>query len=114
MRLSTDFWVSAYLRQSEIAGDFSALVRRGAGQGGSVYIVINRLDGTSDLYAPAPQIYFENKGDERLFYCALEKTGTEEVNERIEKEVRFDRDLWVVERENRTGQHDLSVIDLSD
>lgn len=109
MRLSSDFWVSAYLRQCQIAGDFAGLVRRGASQGGAIFVKINRLDGTADLFGPAIQALVSFETDERLFSCLLESASEEKIEERIEKEMRFDNDLWLVERESRVGCHDLLI-----
>lgn len=112
MRLSTEFWVSAYLRQCAIAGDFAALTRKGASHGGAVFVVVNRLDGTFDLYAPAPQSLIGGDEDDaggRIFLPVLSCVAEDEIARRLEKETRFDGDLWVVERENRAGRHDLDV-----
>lgn len=103
--------MSAYMRQSQIAGDFAGLLRKGAARGGAVFIIVNRLDGTADLYTPAPQSMIEGNGDERIFYLAMAAAAAEDVSLKIEKETRFDSDLWVVERESRTAQHDLIVVD---
>jgi hypothetical protein len=59
MRLKTAIWVAAYLRRCEIEGVFGVLRRRGAEEAGAVFVRINRLDGTSDLFGPAPQSAFE-------------------------------------------------------
>lgn len=111
MRLSTQFWVDAYLRSSQMSGDFAALIRKGAERGGAVFVIINRLDGTADLYAPAPQALLEDNSDDRIFTLAMEAASEEEIKLKIEKEERFDRDLWVIERESRAGQHDLVLGD---
>ena len=112
MRLSSEFWVSAYVRQCQTSGDFAALSKRGASHGGAVFIVINRLDGTNDLYGPAPQSLLDDEHDvnERVFYKLLSVATQEDLEAHIIKEQRFDPDLWVVERESRTGEHGLSVV----
>ncbi|MEO1066049.1 MAG: DUF1491 family protein [Pseudomonadota bacterium] len=109
MRLSSDFWVSAYLRRCQTDGDFAALTRRGASQGGAIFIIVNRLDGTADLYGPAPQALLD--GDERAFH-ALVSAGEEDlIRQRLEKEARFDPDLWIIERESTAGRHDLTLVE---
>ena len=112
MRLSSEFWVSAYVRQCQAEGDFAVLSKRGASHGGAVFVVINRLDGTNDLYGPAPQALLDESHDanERVFYALLSAGSQEELELQISKEQRFDPDLWVVERENRTGEHGLIVV----
>lgn len=107
MRLSTEFWVSAYLRQCQLDGDFAGLLRKGASQGGAVCVIVNRLDGTADFYAPAPQALLEDQGDERVFYCLLEAVSEDAIHKQVEKETRFDGDLWLIERESRSAKHGL-------
>lgn len=112
MRLSSEFWVSAYVRQCQTDGDFAALSKRGTSHGGAVFIVINRLDGTNDLYGPAPQSLLDEKHDvnERVFYALQSSVSQEDLELQLSKEKRFDPDLWIVERESRTGEHGLTVV----
>ena len=112
MRLSSEFWVSAYMRQCQTHGDFAALSKRGASHGGAVFIVINRLDGTNDLYGPAPQSLLDEEHDvnDRVFYKLLSAATQEDLEAQLSKEQRFDPDLWVLERESRTGEHGLNVV----
>ena len=43
MRLTSDFFVSAYIRRCGIEGAFAALRRRGGAEAGAIFIVIDRL-----------------------------------------------------------------------
>jgi len=114
MRLSSEFWVSAYLRQSEREGDFAGLIRKGAARGGAIFVIVNRrLDGLVDLYAPAPQSMLRDDTGERLFYRMLEGVDEKKVAAAIEKELRFDSDLWVIERESRSACHNLPLVDVT-
>ncbi|MEP1442991.1 MAG: DUF1491 family protein [Hyphomicrobiales bacterium] len=112
MRLSSEFWVSAYIRQCQSDGDFAALSKRGVSHGGAVFVLINRLDGTNDLYGPAPQSLLDGSHDvnERVFYKLISQGSQEDLDTQLGKEQRFDTDLWVVERESRTGEHGLMVV----
>ena len=56
MRLTSDMWVAAYVRRCNVEGVFAAVRRRGAKEAGAIFIKVTRLDGTADLYGPAPQI----------------------------------------------------------
>lgn len=112
MRLSSEFWISAFIRQAEHDGDFCGLVCRGASHGGSVLVVVNRLNGIFDVYAAAPQAFVADDRDDRVFHLLLAGVDQEAVNLQIEKERRFDSDLWIVERESRDGRHGLSVIEI--
>ncbi len=103
MRLSSEFWVKGYVRSCNSEGAAAFVVRRGDEHGGSVFIRINRLDGTSELYGPAAAGMAETAIDRR--WC-LRKNGPDvEVDEMISREIGYDSDLWVVEVEDRNGRH---------
>ena len=55
MRLKSAIWVAAYMRRCHVEGAFAVLRRRGAEEAGAIFIKVDRLDGTADLYGPAPQ-----------------------------------------------------------
>ncbi len=110
MRLTSELWVKAYLRQCQVEGDFAALIKRGAEKGGAIFIIVNYLDGTSDLYGPAPQIYIKQEYDDRAFDCILEHQDVFQIDEKLEREKKFDPDLWIVERENNQGTHGLDYV----
>jgi hypothetical protein len=100
MRVTSDLWVSALLRRVQSAGGFGAVLRRGAAEAGAIFIVSRSRLGEVSLYGPAPQIaYEEGRPEERRFFELLGQTGDETVNARIDRETRFDPDLWVIEIE---------------
>jgi hypothetical protein len=109
MRLKSGIWVAAYLRRCNIEGAFAAVRRRGADEAGAVFIVINRLDGTATLYAPAPQSAFDQAQPAgRIFTAALggaKSVPEADVEARLAREIRFDPDVWIVEVEERAGRH---------
>ena len=110
MRLRSDFWVSAHLRRLGIEGIPAVQRRRGSPEAGAVFVKVDRLDGTADLYGPAPQALFEaeDSGDRR--FTALITGGTPlDVEERLTKEIRFDSDLWIIEIDDRQGRHFLEL-----
>ena len=81
------------------------LRRRGAAEAGAVFVKVDRLDGTADLYGPAPQSLVDDEsGGERLFTRLLEAAPNPDVEEKIRREIRFDPDLWLVEIEDRAGR----------
>jgi hypothetical protein len=72
-------------------------VRPGADEAGAILLTVDRLDGTVDLYVPAPQSSFTNPGDtDRLFTRLRERAVPAEIAALIAREVRFDPDVWVV------------------
>jgi hypothetical protein len=109
MRLKSAIWVAAYLRRCQSVGIFGAVRRRGAEEAGAVFVKLALLDGNAMLYAPAPQTaYDESRPVERIFSPASVQPEAS-VEERLQKEIRFDPDVWIVEIEDRAGRHFLDL-----
>lgn len=103
MRLKSGIWVQAFLRRNEISGRYGAVIRRGADEAGTVFVVISHLDGTHHLLGPPPGASINAEG-ERQWIAELEPPAdSQAVNDFIAKRARFDPDIWVVEVEDRTG-----------
>ena len=89
MRLKSAIWVAAYLRRCNIEGAFAAVRRRGAEEAGAIFIKLNRLDGTAELFGPAPQSAFEDAhpADRAFSRCLKEQPLPEaKIEERIVRE----------------------------
>lgn len=104
MRLTSDFVVSALIRQAGTEGVPAVLRRRGASEAGTIFVKVDRLDGSADLYGPAPQSMISEEDGERLFLRLLAGVSPLEVEEKMAKEIRFDPDLWLVEIDARDGR----------
>src|SRR2546423_2550008 len=108
MRLKSSIWIAAYLRRCQIEGAAAVLRRRGAEEAGAIFITVSRLDGTAELYGPAPQSVFdEARPSDRAFSPALKDLPLPEaeVESYLGRQVRFDPDLWIVEVEDRAGRY---------
>lgn len=113
MRLKSAIWVSAYLRRCQVEGAFAAVRRRGAEEAGAVFVKVNRLDGTAELYGPAPQTAFDDAHpSDRAFARCLKGDAPREaeVEAYLVREIRFDPDVWIVEVEDRGGRHFLDHV----
>ncbi len=112
LRLRTDFWVAALRRRAESAGAYVSIARIGAAEAGTIFVLVNRRDGAFDLYGPAPQSVFEEErpGD-RLFSQIATRAAEQETQARIEREVKFDPDLWLVEIEDGDGRSFVEVVE---
>lgn len=114
MRLKSGIWVAAYMRRCHIEGAFAAVRRHGADEAGAVFIKINRLDGSGVLYGPAPQSAFdEAQPSDRMFTAVLGRdapAAEADIEARMQREMRFDPDLWLVEVEDREGRSFLENI----
>lgn len=113
MRLKSALWVAAYLRRCQVEGAFAVVRRRGAEEAGAVFVRISRLDGTSDLFGPAPQSALDtSRGADRSFTASLAPQPAPDatVEAKLEREMKFDPDLWIVEVENSTGRNFLDIV----
>jgi hypothetical protein len=115
MRLKAALWVAAYLRRCQVEGVSAVVRRRGAEEAGAVFVRINRLDGTSDLFGPAPQSELDEElRTDRAFSASLAVQPQPAADAAIEaylaRELRFDSDIWIVEVEDRTGRNFLDVV----
>jgi hypothetical protein len=113
MRLKSALWVAAYLRRCQVEGAFAVVRRRGAEDAGAVFVRVSRLDGTSDLFGPAPQSAFDAApGAARAFTpCLAAQTAPDaDVEAYLARQVKFDPDVWIVEVEDRAGRNFLDVV----
>jgi hypothetical protein len=113
IRLKTALWVAAYLRRCHVEGIFAVVRRRGAEDAGAVFVRVSRLDGTSDLFGPAPQSAFDAvPGAARAFTpCLAAQTVPDaDVEAYLARQVKFDPDVWIVEVEDRAGRNFLDVV----
>jgi hypothetical protein len=104
MLLSTDIWVAALIRRAELAGAFAVVARKGDARAGSVLVkTFNPVDKTTHLYSEA------TRGDgERVWMMPSLSEQESELDRYIERALRIDPDLWVVEIEDRDGRHFLT------
>lgn len=98
-RLTTSFWVHAYLvrlRQEHIP---AYVVAHGDDTAGAVLVKLATLDGKAQAF----QRSFDLMSGERVWVMLAE--GAEaDVDEAVAKQRSFDPDLWVIEVEDRQGR----------
>ncbi|HEX5778383.1 MAG TPA: DUF1491 family protein [Xanthobacteraceae bacterium] len=111
MRLKSAIWVSAYIRRCHLEGAFAVVRRRGAEEAGAIFVKVSKLDGTAALFAPAPQSEFDEArpGDRRFAPVVPGFVADADIEKRLERELKFDPDFWIVEVEDRAGRHFLDV-----
>ena len=104
MILSTDIWVGALIRRAEMAGAFAMVVRKGDPRAGAVLIkAVDRRKGQVRLYAEATR-----SDGERIWMRPARAQNESELDGYVERAVRVDPDLWVVEIEDAEGRHFLT------
>lgn len=95
-------WVSALLRRATGAGAFATIVHRGDEQRGDVLVKVAHARGEARLYGPA----FNPEGPTEFERLAPEDEAG--VDALVAKRLKADRDLWVIEIEDREGRHFLT------
>lgn len=100
MRLTSDMFVSALLRRVSASGGFGAVIRRGNREAGAIFIMSRDRFGETSLLGPALQAtYAETKPQERQFSEVMRSSDPDEITGKIDREVRFDSDIWAIEIE---------------
>ena len=90
----------ALIRRAEVAGASAFIVRKGAEEAGAVILTLSRLDDTCLLLNQA-----RNGKGELVWARPLGDWGDEaKARTWLDKQVRFDPDLWIVEIEDREGR----------
>jgi hypothetical protein len=107
-RLTTDFWVAAYLNRLRLSDIPAFVVAKGDPTAGAVLVKQNTLDGRSRVF----QRSFDLMTGERA-WITLTEGDEAEVDAAIARQRGFDRDLWVIEVEDRDGRHLLDEPGLS-
>lgn len=111
MRLKSHIFVSALTRRVFSMGDFAAVEHKGAEEAGAVFVRQRFRDGLETLYAPAPQNFFGEDELGRKFERRLDRADPDAVRAAMEREIRFDPDLWLVEIERDEIGDLLTVVD---
>lgn len=104
MLLSTDVWVGALIRRAELEGAFATVVRKGDARAGQVILkAYDTSTRTARLYTEAV-----GQDGEPLWIQPVVSDRESELDDYLERQRRYDPDLWVVEIEDRQGRHFLT------
>lgn len=107
-RLTSRFWVDAYLARLRMFDIPAFVVAHGDDTGGAVLVKLSTLDGKAVLY----QRSFDMILDSRV-WAELASGPEADVDAAITRQRGFDPDLWVIEVEDRAGRHLLDQEGLS-
>jgi hypothetical protein len=106
-RLTSDFWVQAYLRRLSLADIPAFVTSKGDATAGAVLVKQAPLDGTARLFQRSYDL------DGNRVWVTLAEGEERGVDEAITRQRSFDPDLWVIEVEDRYGRHLLDEDGLS-
>ncbi|MGJ8626007.1 MAG: DUF1491 family protein [Sulfitobacter sp.] len=99
-RLTARFWVDAYLARLRFQDIPAFVVAHGDDTGGAVLVKLNTLDGQAVLFQRSFDVM---TGDRR--WIELAKGAEADVDDAVTRQRGYDRDLWVIEVEDRAGRH---------
>lgn len=103
MRLKSAIWVSAFLRRWQVQGHYGAVIRKGAEEAGAIFVIINHLDGGLHLFGPAPGASHDESGERRWIDEAGGRADQAAIDAILQRRLKADPDVWVVEIEDRDG-----------
>ena len=99
-RLAARVWIDAYLRRLLLANIPAYITHKGDPNAGVVMVKLATLDGQAKLFQKS---YDLSSGDR--VWVVLKEGEEAEVDAAVARQREFDRDLWVIEVEDRKGRH---------
>lgn len=99
-RLTTDMWVSAYLARLRLAAIPGYVVARGDAHAGAVIVKLATLDGQATAF----QRSFDLASDARV-WVILAQGAEADVDALLARQRARDRDLWLIDVEDRAGRN---------
>lgn len=101
-RLPSKLWIEALVRRAQLAGAGAFIVQHGDDDRGDVLIKVARLNGTAAAYVPCTNL----DGVRVFLNLEMQGVGPDEasIDEYVRRAKERDRDLWIVEIEDREGR----------
>ena len=106
----SDLWAAAFVRRHNDIGHICVVSRKGDPIAGQIFIEIDHLNGTVTLLTPAPSSARAEGDQDRLFVKRFDHGDPAAVRARIEREVDFDPDLWVLSLEMRGDDAGVTLV----
>ena len=97
-RLTSSFWVQAYIKKLNLLGVPAFVVSHGDDTAGAIIVKVNKLNGDAVLFERSFSL------DKNLNQWSKFESGDEkELDELLSRQLSRDRDLWIVEIESQEG-----------
>ena len=100
-RLPAHLEVSAFVRRTQAAGGFAAVLKKGEVEAGTILVVLTEGGANSRVYDRMPQL-----DGSRKWHCAKRQTSDNpaEFSEYLSRRGQQDADLWIVELDITNGE----------
>jgi len=99
-RLAAHIWVGAYLARLRVYDIPAFVVAKGDTDAGAVLVKLNTLDGQAELF----ERRFDLMTGKRVWDSIHKGTETD-IDAALQGQRASDPDLWIIEVEDRAGQH---------
>jgi|TARA_B100001057_G_C22799998_1_gene931149 hypothetical protein len=97
-RLTSSFWVQAYIKRLNLLGVPAFVVSHGDDKAGAIIIKVNKLNGDAILFERSFSL------EKDINQWSKSQSGDEkELDELLSRQLSRDNDLWIVEIESRQG-----------
>ena len=97
-RLTSSFWVQAYIKRLNLLGVPAFVVSHGDDKAGAIIIKVNKLNGDVILFERSFSL------EKDINQWSKSQSGDEkELDELLSRQLSRDNDLWIVEIESRQG-----------
>ncbi|MCI4662152.1 MAG: DUF1491 family protein [Neomegalonema sp.] len=106
-RLTASLWISAHIRRCEIAGANASVTRRGDEQSGQILLCL-RSAGEHPWMSLGRVLQRATLGDGAAGWTWLigpQPQEWETVTAKLDRQIAFDPDLWVLEIDDPQGRH---------
>jgi len=101
-RVKAELWIKAHIRKCNAQAIPATVVRRGDDQAGALIIKVNQLGAGFAVLVPINTL----AGGRKWRWALGENLVPEaEADAYIEKQLKMDPDIWVLEIEDREGRH---------
>ena len=101
MNIPSEFWVQALIRRANLAGAMAVISRKGDPRAGAVLVrVWNSRASEMQLYAEA----LDAEG-RSIWINPISAVTEGDIEAYVQRSIRIDPDLWVVDLEDVTGRH---------
>lgn len=107
-RLTAEFWVQAYLMRLRTHDIPAFVTAHGDDAAGTIVVKLNTLDGRATAFQRIMAM------DGTRPWDVLADGPEVDVDATLAKQREFDRDIWVIEVEDRQGRHLLDEPGLAD
>ncbi len=107
-RLTSEFWVHAYLTRLRLADIPAFVTAKGDATAGSVMVKQNPLNGQAVAYQRSYDL------DGKRVWMVLVEGADAVVEATLARQRAMDPDIWIIEVEDRDGRHLLDAPGFSD